>query len=227
MKARHLLGISPITNEEIEVKRDTSVNYEEAKLCAVKDYLRNYLCSNEMEIKDMKIVETLVSAKGDNTVYIALDNMDDLKEISMRIAESGNEDLSSHNFIPPQLYERYMAISKSCSEAGKRTLGLKTQIRYGEVDIEVYTKTKGSKDPYKFVELNEVMGDKDLPEFDYSRKWLARREKPPRWKVDYSAAQCSSNRPRPSKHVLSRHSSVRTARKHQGTMRRVKLELKS
>ena len=207
-KAKHLLGITPISREEIERQRDNTENFEEAKLAAVNEYLRSYLCFSEKEIEEMKISETLISAKGDDTVYIAVDDLESIKEIGMRIAESGIEDLSTRNYIPPQLFERYMEISRRCTEARRKNPALKTQIRYGDMDIEVYTKTKGSKESYKFVTLEEVMGNTPPPPFDHNRKWQAKRERPPRRRVDYSTSKIPASRQRLLKHPLSRQGSM-------------------
>ena len=83
--------------------------------------------------------------------------------------------------------------------------GLKTQVRFGVKDVEVYTKYKGSDEPYKRSALEEIVDITLIPSYDHKIKWKQRAERPPRRKVQYG------NQPRPSSknvHSLSRQSST-------------------
>ena len=69
------------------------------------------------------------------------------------MAECRNEKLVLRNFIPPQLYERYKALSLVCQEMRERNKEMKTQLRFGVKDVEIFTKERGSEEPYKKVPL--------------------------------------------------------------------------
>ena len=60
---------------------------------------------------------------------------------------------------------------------------LKTQIRFGETDIEVYTKKKGTQEPFRYVALDKIVYLNEIPAFDHSRKWTKRQDRPPRRRV--------------------------------------------
>ena len=90
----------------------------------------------------MKIQETQISAKGDNTIYVAFNDIEHIKEIHRQMAECGNSDLSTRNVIPPGYFDRFMALKAACSEERQKYLDLKTQIRFGEKDVEVLVKVR-------------------------------------------------------------------------------------
>ena len=56
-KASHILGISPITESEINFFRKENY-YETAKWLAVEQYLKNYLMYTNEELADIKLCET-------------------------------------------------------------------------------------------------------------------------------------------------------------------------
>ena len=156
----------------------------------------------------------LVSAKGDGTLYIAFNRLEDIKEIHQRIAECGNPDLSTRNFIPPGFYERYMALSKRCKQVRLDDRDIKTQIRFGENDVEVLNKTRGAEEPYRNVDLTEFMDGEELPAFDHSKKWAVRPDRPPRRKIIYDRVVDPLAIPRNAKHALSRENSTDATKKH-------------
>ena len=57
---------------------------------------------------------------------------------------------------------------------------LKTQLHWGQNDIEVYTKEKCTPDKLKCVNLHDFMEGAHLPEFDNSIKWTARQDLKPK-----------------------------------------------
>ena len=62
---------------------------------------------------------------------------------------------------------------------------IKTQMRFGKHDVEVLTKIKGSRDPFKLAPLNEfcrsIAGKAELiPEFDENIKWNMKKDRLPR-----------------------------------------------
>ena len=209
VKASHLLGINPIGKQAIDYHLQGNT-YEGAKILAVESYLEHYLKFNEQELKEMKIKETMVSAKGDDTIYIAFDNLDHIKEIHLRMAECQNPELGTRNYIPPGFYERFMAINRKCTEVRAENKNVKTQIRFNEKDIEILTKERGSNEPYKTNDLETFMGNTPLPEFDHTRKWTFRSDRPPRRKITYDRENTDplAIHKESGKHQLSRHSSL-------------------
>ena len=85
---------------------------------------------------------------------------------------------------------------------------VRTQIRFGKVDLEVFCKEKGSEAAYEKVELDKIMKEESLPDYDLDKKWSVKAERPPRRKVDYG----NSN-----KHQMSRGNSKSEVNKKQRT----------
>ena len=80
---------------------------------------------------------------------MALDDLDMVKELHIRKAESMNDDITVINYIPPQIYNRYMRLNKICAERRYVDKNLKTQIRFGKQDLEILTKERGSRELFK------------------------------------------------------------------------------
>ena len=211
-KASHLLGLSPISDRDIDAFRVEGVSYEAAKRLAAKNYLCHFLKFDESKLNDMDIKETLVSAKGDDTLYVAFNNLDHIKEIHIRMSECQNPQLNTRNFIPPGFYARYMAASHKCSEVRKNNPETKTQVRFGAVDIKISVKTRGTSEPYRSVELLAFLGKDPLPEFDHTRQWKSRSDRPPRRKIVYDPVPIQPTG-RSSKHPLSRQNSKEASKK--------------
>ena len=138
---------------------------------------------NDEEIEDIKISEAVVSAKHDGIVYAAFEDKSDIYEIRLRIAECRNDAIIVRNFIPPQVFERYMFVNKLCQVMRNNDDSIRTQIRFGVRDVEVMVKTKGSKEPYRLKPLEEMTDLNDIPCFDHKKRWLQRVDKPPRRKA--------------------------------------------
>ena len=149
-KARHIIGLGPISNQSIEFHRKkTGGNYANAKKEAVKEYLSYFLNFSNEEIEEISIEETAVSSKGDNTVYVALTNLEDIHEIHVRVANCRNPAIATRNFIPPQFYGMYMHISRACSTLRSENTNLKTQLRFGSRGLELHTKERDESGPFR------------------------------------------------------------------------------
>ena len=114
-KASHLLGLQPVHAETIQAYR-VDKTYEEAKVLAARDYLASHLKFEKEELDAMQLNETMVSAKGDHTLYVAFSRIEDIREIHQRMAECRNPDLGTRNFILPGFFCRYMALSNKCKD---------------------------------------------------------------------------------------------------------------
>ena len=94
----------------------------------------------------------------------------------------------------------------------------KTQIRFGEQDIDILVKERGTEEPYRSVDLKEFMGEMELPIFDHSRRWIQRLDRNPRRKIVYD---CQTTDPlavdKPStKHPISRQNSWENNKRSRG-----------
>ena len=139
-------------------------------------------------------------------IYAVFEDRNEIKEIHMRMAECRNENLELRNFIPPQMYEWYKAISGICQEMREQHKDMKTQLHFGARDVDFFTKERGSDKAYKKIALEDVTDVTKLPKFDHGIKWRKRIERPPRRKVEYNMS--SVMRPSLRKtHQLSRSSS--------------------
>ena len=186
-KANHIKGLGPITDTSLETHRRSTRDFERAKVLAVQDFLTGYLKFNSEELEDMNITQTSISAKKDKVVYVAFNNTADIYEIRLRIAECKNRDIIARNFVPPQIYYRYMFLSKICTQLRSSDDTIKTQLRFSQTDVDILTKTKGTEDPFKSIPLSHLTEVNDIPKYDHTRNCKHRVDIPPRRKVIYSS----------------------------------------
>ena len=71
---------------------------------------------------------------------------------------------------------------------------LKTQIRFGDRDLEVLTKLKGSQEPFRQEDLKTFIGDSEIPEFDFRLRWNIQTDRPPRRRVSSSSPETENRR---------------------------------
>ena len=183
-KMRHTVGVGPIQEASVEFFIDSSKNEAEAEVKAIKEYLNHNLDFNRVELDRLEIVDTRRGAK-DNIIYFAVKDEQQVREIHFRKALCANEHLIIRDYIPPQFYGRFMAVSNRAKEKREKDKSLKTQIRWGTNDIEIYTKERGKEEQFKKTSLREFMGDEILPEFDMSIKWLPRNSNRTRRKLAF------------------------------------------
>ena len=92
----------------------------------------------------------------------------------------------ARNYIPPQLYKKYMFLSNACRDYRTDYKDIKTQLRFTEKGIEIMIKTKGSGEPYKTTSYNEIMDTSNIPQFDHSLSWNIWKDRPARKIMDPS-----------------------------------------
>ena len=192
-KAMMMLGIGPITENELRRLEDMIGDKEGARVRAIKDLLDYHLDFNNEELRDLGIIET--QEGKDSIVYFAAGNKELLTEIHKRKAESRNDEVELRNFIPPQMYSRYISLNKICTERRQQNKDLKTQLRFGMRDVEVFTKTKGSGEGFKKVELNDFLGDNYIPPYDHNIKWKRKEDRKVRRIPKYRNTAKSSEEP--------------------------------
>ena len=107
----------------------------------------------------------------------------DIRDIYARKAECKADETTVKNFIPPQYYDRFMALNRLCS--GRRQEGpqLKTQVCFGDKDLEILTKIKGSDDPYRVVDLRQFAAGGRIPDFNPNLRWKWQEDRQPRRRV--------------------------------------------
>ena len=179
-RASHMVSIGPIAMGSVDYFMEDGENFDNAKNAAIKEFLRYNLNYSTQELDELKIAETRMSTRGDDIVNIALEDDMDVRELYIRKAESRNENLIVRSYIPPNYHERFMTLNKICAEKRSNDPSLKTQLRFGKQDIEVFTKTKGEETGYRKVELDDFTDMSAVPEFNFTIKWRKFTDKPPR-----------------------------------------------
>ena len=96
------------------------------------------------------------------------------------------------NYIPPQFFYHFSALNKLCKVRRQEDNSLKTQIRFGEKDLEILTKEKGSEEAFQVEDLRTFIGDCIIPEFDYRLKWKIQTDRPPRRIVSSSSPESAA-----------------------------------
>ena len=178
---RSSIGIGPIREQSFAYFNNITADYDEAKQMAAAKFLQEYLKFDAEDLSDINITDTKVSGKKDNILYIVLDSPAKVKDIRRRIADCRNEDIKTHDYISPMFYNRYVALGKHAFEMREGDPFLKTQIRFTDDDIALYTKTKGTDDPFVETKLSELTVT--LPNIEYNVKWNMRSERQPMRRV--------------------------------------------
>ena len=182
-KARAMLGLGTVLRRDVERINKAGMEGERIRKEVVHNILKGHLDFNEEELTKLDVRETHMGKE--DFIYFAAGNPEMLREIHVRKAESQNDELKIRNFIPPQLFQRFRAIDRVCAERRKEVEGMKTQLRFGSKEVEVYTKVRDSGEGFKKVDLREFMGENELPPFDHSIRWRRRIDKPERRIPDY------------------------------------------
>ena len=175
-KARNIVGAGPMKKSSVEYFQRKGLDFEQAKREVVNEFLKFYLQYEEEDIEDLKIVDTQL-AKNDDVIYIAFEDIEDVKEIHARVAACRNEVVQLRNFVPPQYYRRYMFLSKRCAEIRREDPSKKTQIRFNIDDVEIMMKNRGSSEPYRVVDLEKICDVEDIPPYDHEIKWTVKKDR--------------------------------------------------
>ena len=179
--AKCTIGVGPIASQSIDYFNNITADYNEAKKMAATEFLIGYLKYDHEDMEDLNITDTKISAKGDGILYLVLDHPDKVRNIRRRIADVQNQDIKTREFIPPHFFNRYTALGKHAQELRASNNNIKTQIRFEDTDIELYTKERGSDAPFQPVGINDKASKVDLPPIDFNAKWR-RKEDRPAWR---------------------------------------------
>ena len=187
-KARDIITMGPITRNDVETQRKPGTDFEQAKIAAVRQFLRKQLKYNKEEQDELVIIATK-SAK-DDFIHVAVKNHDMIRDMFARKADCKNDKIQLKPYIPPQFFQRFCTMSRICKEKRSENQELRTQLRFGLKDIEILTKIRGGEEPFRTVKIEDFMKDEEIPEFDPKIKWRFLQDRPPRRRVTSSPA-CS------------------------------------
>ena len=174
-KARMMIGIGKITKRTLTTLEEELGCKKSAEKRAIKNFLKEKLDFNDEELEIVKILDTKVSSSEDVVYFVAGDH-EHIKELHHRRAVVGDEDIMIRDYVPPQYHDRYMALVRRSKEKRNEDRSLKTQIRWGHKDVEIFTKQRGTEERFQKAGLKEFMGENVLPEFDTNRVWKERKD---------------------------------------------------
>ena len=118
-KAAGMAGVGPIRMDDVLELVAQGLDFEKAKVTTFKNFLRDRLGYINEELDTLSLVETKFATKGDNVLNIAMSNQEHIRELHVRRAECQDDSITVRNFIPPNYYDRYMALNKDmCREEG-------------------------------------------------------------------------------------------------------------
>ena len=110
-------------------------------------------------------------------LYLVLDSPNKIRDIRRWVADCQNPAIKTCDYIPPLFFYRYSALSKHASEMRQENKELKTQIRFVDQDIVLFTKEKGTDNPFKMADMSEIEKHVRLPPPDHSVSWKQKPEK--------------------------------------------------
>ena len=194
VRAASMVSLGPVSIASIEFFMRDNKTFEEAKVCAVKELLKFDLNYDEEELKELQIMETRISKRGDNIINVAFANEEEVRGIFMKKAELRNDNITLRNYIPPSFHDRFMHLNAICTEKRKAEPGLKTQLRFGKRDIEVFVKTRGEEGGFKKVKLEDFTDVSGIPEYNHEIRWKRYVDKLPRKATSHR----EENREKPS-----------------------------
>ena len=172
------LGIGPIKYKSYEYFNTITADFEESKKMAAAEFLTGYLKYDHDDMTDMSITDMKISAKNDDILYIVLDSPSKVRNIRRRIADCQNPNIKTREFIPPAFYERYTALARFAKELREKDDTIKTQIRFEQVDIGLYTKTRGTDGQFEPMRMEEIEMNGRLPPIDLTVQWKKKVERP-------------------------------------------------
>ena len=186
-KVEHMAGIGPIYVSDATKRMDSKIGFEAAKRIVLKEFLAKYLGYNMEELQQLKIEDTKFATSGEDILYVALVDQDQIKELYIRRAESRNDNVIVRNYIPPNFHERFVHLNRICAEKRKADSKLKTQLRFEHGDIQIYIKYKDEDSGIKLVKMGDFTDIKEVPPFNHSLRWKRFMDRPPRRKVYYNS----------------------------------------
>ena len=171
---RCTIEVGPIKKESYDYFYKITSDFDEAKKLAAVEYMEGYLEFDHEDMNDYCITDTKISGKGDNILYIVFDSPTKVKNVRRRIADLQNPLIKTRDYIPPQFFKCYETLSRSAADSRRLDPQLKTQIRFENDDICLYTKEKGTEGPFEPEDMTKF----DLPAIQHSIKWTRKPDRP-------------------------------------------------
>ena len=141
--ARHRIGLFPVHNyhikEHLKAGHDKDLNSpsnEAGREQAARDFL-------EKEIKfynKIEIVSSKLSPLSD-ILWIKVDNRHAITKLYQKAASTKNRTCRLRIYTPKSFFNRIKKLEELCREARLKDSKLRTQVRLGQSDIELYLKT--------------------------------------------------------------------------------------
>ena len=176
-RAKHMIGLGPILRQSVNYFTNITSDPEEARKMAVNEYLTTYLQYTEDELEYINIVDTMNAKSDDEVIYVTFREHSTIKDIYSRAAEIRNDDISTRIFVPPQFWQRYQYLSQHCAEMRSRNKDLKTQLRFGDEDLEILVKDRAKDDGYSQLSLKDLETNESIPKFNHEIPWKKRIER--------------------------------------------------
>ena len=177
-KASCMVAMGPMNKKLEEENRSKKMNIEKAKIHLVHDFMINQLEFQKEDLEDFKIMETRIGNEG--IMNVAFESQEQAKEIFIRKSEIMKDEIIIRQYIPPGYYDKFMYINNMCKEARTSDPDLKTQLRFGKRNIELYVKFKGEGLPFRLAKLEDFMDTDKIPKFDHEARWKRFPDRYPR-----------------------------------------------
>ena len=172
------MGLGPIKEQSFKYFNKITGDFNDAKKMAAAEYLTGYLKFNHEDMSDVDICDTKISPKGDDILYVVFDSPEKALNVRRRIADCQDPRIKTRDYIPPQFFQRYTALSRYARDLRSGNKNLKTQIRFGNDDISLYTKTKGQDEPFQEEDMEYIRTLIELPEVEANVSWKRKNDTP-------------------------------------------------
>ena len=158
-RARKTMGFSPITSSNIkEMMEDMNIeNLEAGKKEVVKDYLRAEMAMPEEVIEKLKfdnIFQRDGGPEGDR-LYVEFSE-DNMPGIIFKYVKKMRKECNIVTFIPDAYRDRAAEMEKIAFEMRHATPFYSTKIRWGWGDLILERKVRGSREPYRSVNMPDL-----------------------------------------------------------------------
>ena len=145
---------------------------------AAAEYMTEYLKFTHDDLSDIDITDTKTSKKGDDILYVVFDCPEKARNVRRRVADCRNPTIKTRDYVPPHFFKKYQVMSRIAAGWRKSDEGLKTQIRFEIDDIALFTKRRGTDEPFTRVDNTEVEKVEKLPDNEPNADWKRGAELP-------------------------------------------------
>jgi hypothetical protein len=211
-EAKCKIGLYPISTANVrhfssrksitDVSEFNETEHDEARKDAVNEFLYEELKfkDNDIDIKSAK----LAPKEASKIMWIETSEKE-VKEIYKRAASVQNKSVQLYTYIPAQLWDRKISLDINCKKAREQNVNLRTQIRLGTDDLELYTKYKG--EPYwqktpvlEFGDLSDmtVKQSAQYSPIQQRKEQHLKRKSPPSPSSPSSSPSSSTNNKKPN-----------------------------